>query len=204
MAASPGAVNLLGLRWGLQRGAQATLFIGLGAATVDAFYVALAMAGVLPLLAAVDWLSTALLFVGGLVLVLLGLWSMRSGAALRDETLGSPVRGTAGGGGPYMVGLTMTLANPATIAGWLAIAGALLASADVGDGASAPVLGGGLTLAAVFAGSAAWFVILAALVVVLRTRIGASQLRIVATVAGLMLVALGMLLVVRGAIDAFA
>lgn len=197
-------MNLLGLRWGLQRGSQATLFIGLGAATVDAFYVALAIVGVLPLLAAADWLSTALLFIGGIVLVLLGLWSMRSGAALSDETLGSPVRGVADGRAPYFAGLTMTLANPATIAAWLAIAGGLLASVEVGDGASVAGLGGGMTLAAVFVGSAAWFAILALLVAALRTRIGAPQLRVVAMGAGLVLVALGLLLVVRGAIDVFA
>src|SRR4030065_31651 len=43
VAASPGAVNLLSLRWGLQRGAVAALGIGLGAATVDTFYMALSL-----------------------------------------------------------------------------------------------------------------------------------------------------------------
>lgn len=204
VAASPGAVNLLGLRWGLQRGAGATLFIGLGAATADGFYIALALVGVLPLLAAADWLSTALLFLGGVVLVLLGLWSVRSGAGLSDQAVGSPVRGLADGRAPYLTGLTMTLMNPSTIAAWLAIAGGLLASVEIGDGASPTGLGGGLTLAAVFAGSAVWFAILALLVAALRTRIRASQLRIVAMAAALVLVALGLLLVVRGGIDVFA
>ena len=54
VAASPGAVNLMSLRWGLQRGAGVALAIGMGAATVDTFYMALSLAGVLPLLAAAD------------------------------------------------------------------------------------------------------------------------------------------------------
>src|SRR3990172_10230795 len=79
VAASPGAVNLLSLRWGLQRGAGVALGIGLGAATVDTFYMALSLAGVLPLLAAADWLETVLMLLGGGVLVLLGANSLRSG-----------------------------------------------------------------------------------------------------------------------------
>jgi threonine/homoserine/homoserine lactone efflux protein len=204
VAASPGAVNLLGLRWGLQRGATAGLLVGLGAATADAFYVALTLTGVLPLAAAAEWLLTVLLFVGGIVLVLLGLWSVRTGAALDDRTVASPVGGGAAGRGPYLAGLVMTLANPPTMAAWLAITGGLLASTEVGDGGSVTGLNAGLTLAGVFVGSAAWFAILALLVAVLRSRIGAAQLRLVAIAAGLVLVGLGLLLIARGAIDVFA
>jgi hypothetical protein len=98
----------------------------------------------------------------------------------------------------------MTLANPPTIAAWLAITGGLLASTEVSDGGSVTGVNAGTTLAGVFVGSAAWFAILAALVATLRSRIGASQLRFVAIAAGLVLVALGLLLLVRGAIDVFA
>jgi threonine/homoserine/homoserine lactone efflux protein len=204
VAASPGAVNLLGLRWGLQRGAGATLLIGLGAATADASYVAMALVGLLPLLAAAGWLSTALLLVGGLVLVLLGLRSMRSGAGPSEQDDGKPVRGMSSGRGPFLLGLTVTVANPLTIAAWLAIAGGLLASVELGDGALRHGLGGALVLAAVFAGSAAWFAVLALLVAALRTRMGATQLRFLAIATGLVLVALGLVLVVRGGIEAFA
>jgi threonine/homoserine/homoserine lactone efflux protein len=197
-------VNLLGLRWGLQRGATAALLLGLGAATADAFYVGLALIGVLPLAAAADWLLTALLFVGGVVLVLLGLWSVRTGARLSDETVDSPVGGVAVGRGPYLAGLAMTLANPPTIAAWLAITGGLLASTEVGDGGPVTGVNAGITLAGVFVGSAAWFAILAVLIAALRSRIGASQLRLVAIAAGLILVGLGLLLIARGAIDVFA
>lgn len=204
VAASPGAVNLLGLRWGLQRGATAALLLGLGAATADAIYVGLALVGVLPLAAAADWLLTVLLFVGGAVLVLLGTWSFRAGSELSDQTIASPVSGVALGRGPYLAGLAMTLANPPTIAAWLAITGGLLASTEVSDGGSVTGVNAGTTLAGVFVGSAAWFAILALLVAVLRSRIGAPQLRLVAIAAGLVLVALGLLLLVRGAIDVFA
>ena len=204
MAASPGAVNLLGLRWGLQRGAGATLAIGLGAATADASYVALALVGLLPLLAAADWLSTGLLLVGGLVLVLLGLRSMRSDAGLSDKARGETIPGSASGRAPYLLGFTVTVANPFTIAAWLAIVGGLLASVELGDGTLRTGLGGALALAAVFAGSAAWFVVLALLVAAMRTRMGASPLRFLAAATGLILVALGFLLLARGGIEVFA
>jgi threonine/homoserine/homoserine lactone efflux protein len=201
VAASPGAVSLLSLRWGLQRGAMTCLLVGLGAATADALYMALALVGVLPLLAAAGWLSTILLLVGGMVLLILGLHAVRSGVALSDESAESPVRGAAEGRTPYLVGLTVTLMNPMTIAAWLAIAGGLLASVELGQGAVEFGLMGGLVLGAIFAGSAAWFAILAVLVAVLRARIDARYLRLASAGTGLVLIGLGCLLVVRGGLD---
>lgn len=201
VAASPGPVSLLSLRWGLQHGAMTCLFVGLGVATADAFYVALALVGVLPLLAAAGWLSTVLLIAGGVVLVTLGMNAVRSGVALGNGSTGAPVRGLAEGRGPYVVGLTVTLMNPMTIASWLAIAGGLLAWVEVGGGAVEIGLLGGLVLAAIFAGSAAWFAILAVLVATVRARMSARALRLVASATGLVLIGLGVLLVVRGALD---
>jgi threonine/homoserine/homoserine lactone efflux protein len=198
VAASPGAVNLLGLRWGLQRGARTALGIGLGAATVDTFYMALSLAGVLPLLAAADWLESVLMFVGGGVLVLLGANSVRSGYAngAREEI--APAQGTLDRA-PYALGVSVTLVNPSTIAAWLAISGGILASADLGSGGIPEGIGGALAVAGVFAGSASWFVILAVIVAVLRRRAGEAHLRIVGIAAGAVLAGLGVLLLAKGA-----
>jgi threonine/homoserine/homoserine lactone efflux protein len=194
VAASPGAVNVLCLRWGLQRGAAAALGIGLGAATVGTLYMTLALAGVLPLLAAAGWLESLLMFLGGAVLLLLGVASLRSGyrEGLAAEAI--PVSPRA----PYVVGLSMTLLNPTTIAAWLAISGGILASADLGSGGVPEGVGGALAVAAVFAGSATWFLALALIVAVLRKRAGEAHLRMVGLAAGVLLVGLGALLVARG------
>jgi threonine/homoserine/homoserine lactone efflux protein len=200
VAASPGAVNLLSLRWGLQRGAGVALGIGLGAATVDTFYMALSLAGVLPLLAAADWLESVLMFVGGGVLLLLGANSMRSGYKGSAQTEVAPTQATLDRA-PYALGVSVTLVNPSTIAAWLAISGGILASADLGSGGIPEGIGGALAVAGVFAGSTTWFAILAAIVAVLRRRAGEAHLRIVGIGAGGVLAGLGILLLARGLAD---
>lgn len=197
VAASPGAVNLLSLRWGLQRGAPVALVIGLGAATVDALYMTLALAGVLPLLAAADWLESVLMFAGGGVLALLGLASIRSG--YREETPAPDGRAESTlDRAPYVVGLSMTLLNPSTVAAWLAISGGILASADLGSGGISEGIGGALAVASVFAGSATWFIVLAVIIAVLRKRAREAHLRIVGLATGAVLLGLGLLLLARG------
>lgn len=103
VAASPGAVNLMSLRWGLQRSARVALAIGMDAPTVDTFYMALSFAGVLPLLAAADWLESVLMFAGGGVLVLLGVASLRSGY-VEDVSPSGAVAETTLDRAPYVVG----------------------------------------------------------------------------------------------------
>ncbi len=201
VAASPGAVNLLCLRWGLKGGARVALGIGLGAATVDTLYMALSLAGVLPLLAAADWLESALMFVGGGVLVLLGVNSMRAGYS--DTSGDTSVAQGMMDRAPFAVGVSVTLVNPSTIAAWLAISGGILASADLGSGGTPEGLGGALAVAGVFTGSATWFVMLAGIVAVLRRRAGEAHLRVVGVVAGAVLAGLGLLLIARGLADVF-
>lgn len=200
VGASPGAVNLLSLRWGLQRGPRVTLGIGMGAATVDTFYMGLALAGVLPLLAAADWLEPVLVFAGGGVLVLLGLASIRSGYTL-EETSSGRLTDAALDRAPYVVGMSVTLVNPATIAAWLAISGGILASADLGSGGLPEVLAGAVAVASVFAGSATWSLILTGIVVALRRTAGTVHLRVVGVLAGAVLAVLGLGLLVRGVSD---
>ncbi len=200
VAASPGAVNLLSLRWGLQRGAGVALGVGLGAATVDTFYMALSLGGVLPLLAAAGWLESVLMFVGGGVLVLLGANSVCSGYASDAREEIAPPQGSLDRA-PYALGISVTLVNPSTIAAWLAISGGILASADLGSGGIPEGVGGALAVAGVFAGSATWFIILAGIVAVLRKRAGEAHLRTVGIVAGGVLAGLGVLLLARGVAD---
>jgi threonine/homoserine/homoserine lactone efflux protein len=199
VAASPGAVNLLCLRLGLQRGAGVAWGIGLGAASVDTLYMTLALAGVLPLLAAADWLESALMFAGGGVLLLLGVASLRSG--YRQDIAAASGPASMLDRTPYVTGLSMTLLNPSTIAAWLAISGGILASADLGSGGIPRGVGGALAVAAVFSGSATWFIVLAVIIGVLRRRAHDAHLRIVGLAAGAVLIGLGLLLLVRGIAD---
>ncbi|HSP56255.1 MAG TPA: LysE family transporter, partial [Dehalococcoidia bacterium] len=102
---------------------------------------------------------------------------------------------------PYVLGLSVTVVNPSTIAAWLAISGGILASADLGSGGIPEGVGGALAVAGVFTGSASWFLILAGIVAILRRRAGEAHLRTVGVVAGAVLVGLGLLLLARGFAD---
>lgn len=202
IAASPGAVNLLCIRWGLQSGARTALLIGLGAATVDTFYMALAIVGVLPALDRIDWLEEVLLVAGGAVLVMLGIASLRSGFALTEESLRQTESGGAVGRRPYAVGLGVTISNPSTIAGWLAISGGLLANAEI-NGTGAEDAGiATLALTGVFVGSAAWFSLLAGVIAAVHGRVGVGFLRAASVIAAGLLIALGGLLLARAAAEA--
>ena len=134
------------------------------------------------------------------MLVLLGIASLRSGYA-EDVSPSGPLAGTTLDRAPYVVGLSVTIVNPSTIAAWLAISGAILASADLGSGGIPEGFGGAIAVGGVFAGSATWFGILAAIVAVLRRRAGEAHLRIVGVLAGAVLAGLGVLLLARGVAD---
>ena len=140
------------------------------------------------------------MFVGGGVLVLLGINSVRSGY-VDDEPQDVPAAQSAVNRTPYALGVSVTLVNPSTIAAWLAISGGILASADLGSGGIPEGLGGAIAVGGVFAGSATWFTILAGIVAVLRRRAGEAHLRIVGVAAGAVLAGLGLLLLARGVAD---
>lgn len=186
VAAQVGPIWLLCARTTLRVGAPSGLAIGAGAATVDLAYAALGAAGVAPLLA-VSALRLALGVVGGAVLVLLGLRTLRTafrvrlGAETPDETA-SPRRA-------LRTGLVATASNPSTIASWAAIFGA----ASAGHAAHGPLLVLGVGI-----GSLAWHAVLVGGMRLLRARVGDRTLRAVDAVSGSALVAGGILLGLRG------
>jgi len=194
VAAQVGPIWLFCARTTLRVGAASGLAIGVGAATVDLAYAALGAAGVTPFLA-VPWLRTVLGVAGGLVLVVLGVRTMRT--ALRVRLGHDLPEETVTPRAALRTSLAATASNPSTIASWAAVFGAASAGSDVrGAGAAAAlVLGVGV-------GSLAWHAVLVAGMRLLRHRVGDRTLRAVDGLTGVVLAAGGTVMGARALRDA--
>lgn len=184
IAAPVGPIGVLCIRRTLAQGRAAGLVSGLGAATADAVYGAIAAFGMTfiseLLVGGQFWLR---LF-GGLVLLYLGVTTFVAWPAERAAQ-------DSGYGllGAYASTFVLTLTNPATILAFVAIfAGLGLASDAHGDYAAAAWL-----VLGVFAGSALWWVLLSGGGSLLRSRVGARSLTWVNRLAGTVIAAFGIL-----------
>jgi threonine/homoserine/homoserine lactone efflux protein len=194
IAAAVGPISLLCIRRTLAEGRIVGLVSGLGVATADATYGAIAAFG----LTAV----TDLLVGGGRLLGLIGgaflLWlAWRTFRAVPVEAAANgPANGPARRGGlpgAYLSTLGLTLTNPMTILSFAALFAGL--GVTGGDAAGAALL----TLG-VFLGSAAWWVVLVGAVGAFRSRITTAGLRRVNRASGLLIGAFGVVALVSAAV----
>jgi threonine/homoserine/homoserine lactone efflux protein len=179
IAAAVGPISLLCIRRTLAEGRLVGLVSGLGVATADATYGAIAAFG---LTAVTDLLvdgRRVLGIVGGAFLLWLA-W--RTFRAVPTEAAAVPADAPDRRGlpGAYLSTLGLTLTNPMTILSF----GALFVGLGVTGGGAA---GATLLTLGVFAGSAAWWVVLVAAVGALRTRITPRGLRRVNMASGLLI-----------------
>jgi threonine/homoserine/homoserine lactone efflux protein len=154
IAAPVGPIGVLCIRRTFAEGRDAGLATGLGAATADALYGAVAGFGLTAVSGFLLGFQNELRLFGGLFLCALGLRTALARPA------GSPSR-IAGRGlaQAYVTTVALTLANPATILSFAAVfAGAGLGQQAYGAGAALAMVGG------VFAGSAAWWLLLSGFV----------------------------------------
>ncbi len=183
IAASPGPIFFLCLRRTLDRGWLNGLVSGLGVATADGFYAALAAFGIGAVTSALVAERRWLALVGGAVLVVLGL------RIVLDRPKSAEPAPTSIGSGlqlAYLSTLGLTITNPATIISFAALVAAL--GIGIGGGYLRPA---GLVLG-VFIGSATWWCVLAALVAGLRARVTPMVVRGISTFSGLAIIALGL------------
>jgi threonine/homoserine/homoserine lactone efflux protein len=190
IAAAVGPISLLCIRRTLAEGRVVGLASGLGVATADATYGAIAAFGLTAVTdVLVDW-RRVLGVVGGLFLLFLA-W--RTFRAVPGEAAANGAGRRGGLGGAYVSTLGLTLTNPMTILSFAA----LFVGLDV---TGADAVEAGLLTAGVFLGSAAWWVVLVSVVGALRSRVTPTVLRRVNVASGLLigafaLVALGSALV---------
>jgi threonine/homoserine/homoserine lactone efflux protein len=154
IAAPVGPIGVLCIRRTFAEGRESGFVAGLGAATADAFYGAVAAFGLTAVSAFLLGWHNELRLAGGLFLCALGFKTFfarpaASGARMQGKGLAQA----------YLTTVALTLTNPATILSFLAVfAGAGLGQARYGTAdASAIVIG-------VFLGSAAWWRVLSSFV----------------------------------------
>jgi threonine/homoserine/homoserine lactone efflux protein len=187
IAAPVGPIGLLCIQRTLNQGRLVGLASGLGAATADAFYGAVAAFGLTIVSAFLIEQQFWLALVGGLFLCYLGVRTFLSGPAARAAN--SEAKGI---GGAYMSTFLLTITNPMTILAFVAIfAGAGLATAG-GDAMAAAWM-----VVGVFLGSATWWFLLSGGVSLLRSHINATVLLWVNRAAGAILVIFGVLAIGR-------
>ena len=181
IAAAVGPISLLTIRRTLAHGQAYGLASGLGVATADASYAAIAAFGLTALTDLLVSGRTILGLVGGLIIALLGIRTMRSrpGEVARDAA-------RPGLGQAFASIYALTMTNPLTILSFAAVfAGLGLVGSSFGDAAV-------LTLT-VWLGSALWWVVLTSIVAWARERVSAGVLLWINRLSGVALVGLGLL-----------
>ena len=191
IAASPGPIFFLCLRRSLVRGRLIGLVSGLGVATADGFYAALAAFGIGAITTVLfgerRWLALA----GGVVLVVLGVRTLLERPSTSREAAATNGAGFAWA---YLSTLGLTITNPATIISFAALAAAL------GIGISSGLVAPSLLVLGVFAGSSSWWLILALVAAALGSRVTPRVVRGISFVSGIAIALLGLIAVVSALI----
>jgi threonine/homoserine/homoserine lactone efflux protein len=181
IAAPVGPIGLLTIRRTLASGWAAGFATGMGAATADAVYGAIAAFGLTAISALLVEQQGVLRLLGGLFLIYLGVQTFCAAPA---ATPGGDAR-AAGIAMAWGSAVLLTLTNPATILSFVAVfAGLGLAAAEAMSDAA-------LMVAGVFFGSAAWWLILSSVVMRVRHRLAARHLRWINWACGTALIAMG-------------
>ena len=184
IAAPVGPIGVLCIRRTLAEGRISGLVSGLGAATADAVYGAVAALGLTFvaefLVGGQGWLR----LVGGAFLLFLG---VRTFLARPADRAAPAAR--SGLPGAYASALFLTLTNPTTILSFAAI----FAGLGVAVGANGDVLSAMSLVLGVFLGSAAWWFVLSGVTSLFRTRLSVRGLRWVNRISGAVIAAFGVL-----------
>jgi threonine/homoserine/homoserine lactone efflux protein len=185
IAAPVGPIGVLCIRRSLGEGRLAGFLSGLGAASADAVYGAIAALGLTAISGALLDAKFWLALLGGLFLLYLGARTLlakpepRMHEDVREE---SPAIGRRGLSAAFFSTLGLTLTNPMTILAFTAMFAGLGPSGAPGS----LVLG-------VFLGSAAWWWLLSALADRFRSRLGGTGLLWVNRLSGCLIAGFGLM-----------
>jgi threonine/homoserine/homoserine lactone efflux protein len=182
IAAPVGPIGVLCIRRTLADGRAAGFVSGLGAATADAVYGAIAAFGLTVVSNVLIGQQLWLRLLGGAFLCYLGVRTCLSAPAERPAGTGAPGLASA-----YGSTLLLTLTNPTTILSFVAIFAGLGLGAAGGYGAAVVMVAG------VFLGSALWWLLLSGGVGLFQARLDPRALRWVNRLSGLVIGAFGVL-----------
>jgi threonine/homoserine/homoserine lactone efflux protein len=176
IAAAVGPISLLVMRRTLAEGRAVGLASGLGVATADGTYGAIAAFGLGAITRVLVDARPILGLVGGVFL----LWLAWTTARATPHDPASTTARRGGLAGAYLSILGLTLTNPMTILSF----GALFAGLGVTGGDTA---GAALITIGVLLGSGTWWVVLTTIVSALRTRITATWIRRINVASGIVI-----------------
>jgi threonine/homoserine/homoserine lactone efflux protein len=189
IAAPVGPIGILCIRRSLADGMAKGFAAGLGAATADAAYGAVAGFGLTAVSGFLVQRQFWLELIGGGFLCALGVRTFLSKPAQEGAAAGGRLS-TA-----YGTTLLLTIANPATILSFAAIFSAL------GLGKASDYSGAGQLVLGVFLGSALWWFILSGSVSLLRSKVDAAWMQAVNRSSGAVLLAFGLYALGRAALS---
>jgi threonine/homoserine/homoserine lactone efflux protein len=182
IAASPGPIFFLVLRRTLARGWRSGLVSGIGVATGDAIYAALAAFGVAVvtnvLISQRRWIG----LLGGIALVVIGL---RAISAREIPHPDPPPQGGSELAGTYLSMVALTLSNPPTILSFGAVFAGLGLRVDAGWLPAIALVAG------VMLGSAGWWVLMTGLVSLVGHRLTPFMTRGIQLISGIALAGFG-------------
>ena len=186
VAAPLGPVSATVIRTGLLYGFAAAMAVGIGVAVVDGVYFVAAVAGASQAFRTV-WLGVPLWLGGTAFLTYLGL----SGLLRRNDVSKEGAATSYSLTGAFARGVVITMANPLTVASWLAVAGSLAVSVDK----IWLLLASSVFIAM---GSAAWTAFLSLGVAWSRRLAGSGVLRWSAVAASVLILAFAVRFLVQG------
>lgn len=182
MAVPLGPIGIICIRKTLTEGRLRGLIIGLGAATADLLYGAIAAFGLTVISDTLNNNRIWIRIVGGILLLFLGIRTFY--AQPKDPKLqinGSSVLRS------YLSTVFLTLTNPFTIFAFIAV------FATLGLGSGLSYLSASLLVSGVFVGSFLWFLILSSGVIFFRKKLDLVGLRWVNKIAGILIVISGII-----------
>jgi threonine/homoserine/homoserine lactone efflux protein len=182
IAAPVGPIGILCIRRTLVAGRLAGFVLGLGAATADMLYGAVAAFGLGMISSLLVGESLWIHVVGACFLGWLGIRTILTPPAAPSKVAVA----ATGLVGSYVTTLLLTLTNPTTILSFIAIFAGI---GVVGTRSGAPVsAGAGLTVLGIFCGSALWWLTLSGIVNMVRSRFTPEVMRWVNYLSGAILI----------------
>ncbi len=192
IAAPVGPINLLCLRRSISDGRRIGFVSGLGAAAADTTYGTIAAVGLTAIMNFLLTYSLWLRGVGGLVLIVLGIGTLRAPAPRREAA--APVH-VGRLRDAFASTYFLTLANPMTIVAFTSVFAGLGLGWQTGQLADALAL-----VAGVFIGSSCWWLVLALLAGTFGHHLDDGMLRWINRVAGVVIAGFGVWQVVAVAL----
>ncbi len=181
LAVPVGPISLVCIRRAVADGRLRGIAAGLGVATADSLYAAVAVLG----LTAVSGFIIARQFlfrtIAGLALVVIGIRVFLTVPLTNGEECGAGSYSRE-----YLSLLAITLANPMTILFFLVV----LPGFGIVPGGTTPAASAEFVIG-IFCGSTAWWILLSGIVGSFRSRLGTGQIRAINRVAGIVIVLFG-------------